>query len=94
MGTNTILAAGTSEATASIGTLAAGATLDIYLSLGSGVEEIPTGCTLMIQKLEGANYVTYFRMTSALPAVKLEGAGVWRVKRTLSNSSVGLISET
>lgn len=94
MATNTLLSAGTTEATSADFTVAVGGSLDVYLTLAAGVETVPLTAEILIQKKTGSDYITVFRLNRSMPAAKISGAGTYRAKRGLSDSAVGANSET
>jgi hypothetical protein len=94
MATNTILSADVTAATSSDVVIAAGASLDVYLTLAAGVEEVPRTVEILVQKKTGSDYVTMFNLNMYLPGAKISGAGTYRFKRGLADYAVGVNSET
>jgi hypothetical protein len=94
MATNTLLAADTTASTSSDVTIAAGSSLDVYLVLSAGMEEIPRTAEILVQKKNGSDYVTQFNLNMFLPSAKISGAGTYRFKRGVNDFAIGVNSET
>lgn len=84
-----LLSLGTTAATSTDITLAAGESAHIHLR-GSSPPAVPA-CTVCIEvKGADASYTEYHRLTERNPGAVIDAAGTYRVRRPVCESSVGV----
>lgn len=95
MTTNVLLAAGTTALDSADIIIAAGGSLDIYAKPATTLLDLPQSpWELKVMKKTSTDYYKVVALNAQLPAIKLSGAGTYKISRPGLSVSVGCDSET